>query len=54
MRTGFIAVAMFIVAATTAVDFLAQSGPCDRACLEGFVDRYVDALVAHNPTLLGR
>lgn len=26
--------------------------PCDRACLEGFVDRYLDALIAHNPSLL--
>ena len=25
------------------------SGPCDRACLEGFVDRYIDALIAHDP-----
>ncbi|MBZ5575082.1 MAG: nuclear transport factor 2 family protein [Acidobacteriia bacterium] len=24
-------------------------GNCDRACLEGFVDRYLDAMVAHNP-----
>jgi hypothetical protein len=23
--------------------------PCDRACLEGFVNQYLDALVAHNP-----
>jgi hypothetical protein len=23
--------------------------PCDRACLEGFVDRYLDAMVAHDP-----
>src|SRR5215831_3678921 len=22
---------------------------CDRACLEGFVDQYMDAMVAHNP-----
>jgi hypothetical protein len=27
----------------------AQSGACDRACLEGFVDRYLDALVKHDP-----
>ena len=27
---------------------VAQSN-CDRACLEGFVDRYLDAMVAHNP-----
>jgi hypothetical protein len=24
-------------------------GSCDRACLEGFVDRYLDAMVAHDP-----
>jgi hypothetical protein len=23
---------------------------CDRACLEGFVDRYLDAVLAHDPT----
>ena len=27
-------------------------GACDRACLEGFVDKYLDALIAHNPKLL--
>ena len=25
---------------------------CDRACLEGYVDRYLDALIAHQPSLL--
>ena len=25
---------------------------CDRACMEGFVDRYLDALIAHDPTQL--
>jgi len=29
----------------------AQS-PCDRACLENFVDQYMDALIAHNPKKL--
>jgi hypothetical protein len=29
----------------------AQSA-CDRACLEGFVDQYMDALIAHNPKKL--
>jgi hypothetical protein len=23
--------------------------PCDRACLEGFVDQYLDAMIAHDP-----
>lgn len=26
--------------------------PCDRACLENWVDRYVDAMLAHDPTKL--
>jgi hypothetical protein len=29
----------------------AQRGGCDRACLEGFVDQYLDAMLAHNPKL---
>jgi hypothetical protein len=28
------------------------SGSCDRVCLEGFVDRYLDALVRHDPRSL--
>src|SRR5580704_4627665 len=24
--------------------------PCDRACLEGLVDRYLDAVIAHDPS----
>jgi hypothetical protein len=28
------------------------AAPCDRACLEGFVDRYFDALLAHDPSRL--
>ena len=29
-----------------------QTQSCDRACLEGFVDRYLDALLAHDPSKL--
>ncbi len=38
----------------TAPDFRvgAQSGSCDRACLEGFVDKYLDAVIAHDPKML--
>jgi hypothetical protein len=25
------------------------AAPCDRACLEGYVDKYLDAVLAHNP-----
>jgi hypothetical protein len=30
----------------------ATPGPCNRVCLEGFVTRYLDAMVAHDPTRL--
>ena len=30
----------------------AASNGCDRACLNGFVDRYLDAVVAHDPSRL--
>jgi hypothetical protein len=29
-----------------------SSQSCDRACLEGFVEKYLDAAIAHNPKLL--
>jgi hypothetical protein len=29
-----------------------RSKPCDRACLEGFVEQYLDAAIAHDPKLL--
>src|SRR5882724_5745620 len=31
---------------------LAAQSACDRACLENFVDQYMDALIAHNPKAL--
>ena len=31
---------------------LAQEQACDRACLEGFVDQYLDAMIAHDPDLI--
>jgi len=30
----------------------AANEPCDRACLNGFVDQYLDAVVAHDPSRL--
>lgn len=30
----------------------AANGSCDRACLDGFVDQYLNALVAHDPSKL--
>jgi hypothetical protein len=43
-------VGLLLAAAAAAA---AQSkGACDRACLEGFVDQYLDAMIAHNPQLV--
>src|SRR5262245_27982466 len=41
-----------VVALAVAQNNPAGSGPCDRACLEGFVDRYLDAVIAHDPKRL--
>ena len=42
----------FLALAASAL-LAAQSSPrCDRACLEGWLDRYVDAFVAHAPSRL--
>ena len=38
------------VAATASAQ--AARAACDRACLEGFVDRYLDAMVKHDPKLV--
>ena len=46
MRTGLAAVFVaFGLAATT----ISAQGRCDRACLIGISDTYIDALVAHDP-----
>ena len=44
--------AISILAGQTPARGGAAAGPCDRACLEGFVDRYLDALAARDPKQL--
>ena len=39
--------ALLLASAATAA---AAQPACERRCLEGFVDRYLDALVRHDPT----
>ncbi len=38
--------------ASLLVVFPASAADCDRGCLEGFMTRYLDAMVAHNPGAL--
>jgi hypothetical protein len=50
MRTRFVLVAAATLLA--ALPLSAQTaGPCDRACLEGVVDQFLDAFVKHDPKL---
>jgi hypothetical protein len=54
MRTK---VALFAVIGMWLASAAAQGGqsstrPCDRACLEGFVDRFLDAFIQHDPRRL--
>jgi hypothetical protein len=55
MRKSLILVAAGLLLPLIAGSYvLAQSSPgsCDRACLEGFVEKYLDAAIAHDPQLL--
>jgi len=51
-RFLFIAGAGVLLAAAALGQNNNAKGSCDRACLEGFVDRYLDAMVAHDPKKL--
>ena len=57
MRIGWLAVGFVAAAASAAVAQPPRITPtCDRACLEGYVDRYLDAMLANevNPKLFAR
>jgi len=47
MKTTTAALATILMLAATGTAMAAPS--CDRQCLEGFVERYFDALIAHQP-----
>src|SRR6476619_675750 len=54
MRKCFMIFLVGILAAVMPAGARAQGGSsaCDRACLEGFVHKYLDAVIAHDPKLL--
>jgi hypothetical protein len=45
----FAVLTLGVTAMTSRQASAASSQSCDRACLEGFVDQYLDALLAHDP-----
>lgn len=48
-RTGIAAAAAFMLAAASGPSGTAVAPPCDRACMTATVDRYLAALVTHDP-----
>src|SRR5690348_4000810 len=48
----FAVLTVLLVLSASSNRIYAQGGACDRACLEGFVDKYLDALVAHDPKVV--
>jgi hypothetical protein len=44
--------ALFLMMTAAGFAMGSNVGRCDRACLEGFVDRYLAALVGHDPSAL--
>src|SRR4029077_20081637 len=50
--SGTVALSLLVLASTATTARAGQAagaGGCDRACLGGIADRYLAALVAHNP-----
>ncbi|MEJ2109288.1 MAG: hypothetical protein P8Z37_05130 [Acidobacteriota bacterium] len=59
MRKSWILFAIFLLTVAFMAACASENGseqasaePCDRACLEGFVEQYLDAAIAHDPSLL--
>ena len=55
MRMRYLVIAMAIIllqaATVTAIAKPAAKSVCDRACLENYVDRYLEAMAANDPSL---
>ena len=47
--SGLAAIAGLLLMAASGGAVASDAGSCDRACLEGFVDRYLDAVAANQP-----
>jgi hypothetical protein len=50
MASSIRVLASALILASAAAPAAAQPSACDRQCLEGFVDKYLDALVWHDPS----
>jgi len=51
MRIRLFVAAVILVLVPVAFAQQAGKAACDRACLEKYVDRYLDAMLAHDPSL---
>ena len=50
MKMRIFVMAVFMVLLTVAFAQAAGKPACDRACLENYIDRYMDAMLAHDPS----
>ncbi len=51
MRTRFLIIAFILISLPCLAKAQENSDSCDRACLENYVDRYMDAMLENNPSL---
>jgi len=51
MRVRAFFVAFIFILFPIALCAQENTGPCDRTCLEGYVDRYLDAMLENDPDL---
>jgi hypothetical protein len=49
IRRKFVTVCIFAVLLLGCVMPAHAADPCDRACLEGYIDKVLSAMIAHNP-----
>jgi hypothetical protein len=49
-RRAALLASLVLAAASSIAARAANAADCDRACLEGVVDRYIEALIAHDPS----
>src|SRR5215468_1165296 len=50
MKTAKTLSAIALLMGSTMAGSASAAPACDRQCLEGFVDRYLDAVLAHDPS----
>ena len=51
MRTGVLIMAVIFIIFPFTINAQVNSNSCDRGCLEGYINKYMDAMLENNPSL---